>query len=493
MPFTELAGIPKKYPLKVALVTDCANLAQEALNRCGINEEWGTRFIIYRRKYLDRSSREWREQDEEAARVIETYERLLDENGLIDFDGMVQLGLHLVENFEWVRNILSAKYPVLVVDEYQDLGIALDRIVNILCFHTGIRLLAVGDPDQSIYGFQGAEPSLLKNLAVREDVESVQLHLNYRCGSRIIRASTAALDEKRDFQSSIDEPGIVYIHECKGGLEEQVKLVCNTIIPNALEASSPTKLGSIAVLYRQASIGDRIADAVSAKGWNYIRVDRGNPYQATPLTYWLEDCAKWCSDGWRSGEPRLSDLIRQWHSFNARITSPQKLRMLTIDFVKFLYNHRLYALSFNTWLNDFLDNGLRGALNEEPLLRDEKLAVDKLQMITSTGQVLASYTVSTFGGLGGSPEHLNLSTMHASKGLEYNIVIMIGLEQGIIPGFRDGQKELAESRRIFYVGLTRAKYEVYLLYSGWYEAPIGYRRNNGPSRFIAEIQQSLSV
>jgi superfamily I DNA/RNA helicase len=67
-----------------------------------------------------------------------------------------------------------------------------------LCFSAGIRLLAVGDVDQSIYGFTGADPALLQKLSEREDVETVRLRLNYRCGSGIVTASSYALGEDRD-------------------------------------------------------------------------------------------------------------------------------------------------------------------------------------------------------------------------------------------------------------------------------------------------------
>src|SRR3954465_12711667 len=94
---------------------------------------------------------------------------------------------------------LLAKYPVLV-DEYQDLGTALHRMVMGLCFSTGVRLFAVGDVDQSIYGFPGANPALLQRLSERADVERVSLRLNYRSGARIVTASQYALGEDRGYE-----------------------------------------------------------------------------------------------------------------------------------------------------------------------------------------------------------------------------------------------------------------------------------------------------
>ena len=196
LPYAHLTPLPKKYPITVASTEEVEEVQQEALDKTIGNERWGPRFDKFRRSHLDRTAANWRGDDSDAAAAIEKYESLLDERGLIDFDGMVLIGLHLVEQYEWIRRALAARFPVLVVDEYQDLGQALDRIVQCLCFKAGMRLVAVGDPDQSIYGFTGAEPSLLKNLAERDDVETVTLRLNYRCGSAIIRASEAALGNK---------------------------------------------------------------------------------------------------------------------------------------------------------------------------------------------------------------------------------------------------------------------------------------------------------
>ena len=137
---------------------------------------------------------------------------------------MVLAGYSLIKAHAWVRKALKSKYPVLVVDEYQDLGIPLHQIVTHLCFDGGMRLFAVGDPDQSIYGFTGARPALLNEIADREDVEAVRLRLNYRCGKTIIVASTIALAEKRDFESAEDHQGVVQDYECQQGFDEQVAL-----------------------------------------------------------------------------------------------------------------------------------------------------------------------------------------------------------------------------------------------------------------------------
>ena len=146
-----------------------------------------------RRTILDRDSSEWNAEPARETTVIEAYEALLLENGLIDFDGLVLVGLELVEKHDWVRRSIRAKYPVIVIDEYQDLGLPLHRMVLALMNKAGVRIIAVGDPDQSIYGFTGARPGLLRTLEALPNVEAIRLKLNYRCADQIIAASRTLL------------------------------------------------------------------------------------------------------------------------------------------------------------------------------------------------------------------------------------------------------------------------------------------------------------
>jgi DNA helicase-2/ATP-dependent DNA helicase PcrA len=149
---------------------------------------------------------EWQE-DEQLAALVTRYEGLLRQGGMIDFDDMILIGLRLIESRRWVRRALRARFPVIVVDEYQDLGVSLHRIVESLCFGGGSRLFAVGDPDQSIYGFTGARPELLRELANSPRVESVRLPFNYRSGPTIVRAAEIALGEARGYEGRGNQVG----------------------------------------------------------------------------------------------------------------------------------------------------------------------------------------------------------------------------------------------------------------------------------------------
>lgn len=496
-PYARLAGIPLPLPLRVATADErdkCWAAAVEAV--MGSNEnprDWMFRCDVYRRTHLDRDKPNWRGDYADAARVIEAYEKGLLNSGCVDFDTMVLFGLQLIEKHAWVRKALRARFPILVVDEYQDLGHALHRIVLCLCFKARMRLIAVGDPDQSIYGFTGADPGLLRDLAEYDDIESVQLQLNYRCGSTIISASEIALGEVRGFQSEADEVGILDIHHRPLGSRDQASFICDSIIPASLKRRKGRKLGDIAILYRSQYDGNEISQAVEHRRWDFVRIDQGNPYPRSPLVFWLEDCAAWCSGGWESGMPRLSEIIWTWVRFNESIMDETGQHKLRKDLVRFLYSHRIPDESLSQWLSEFCAHCLDPALRNEPRLADDRVAVAKLAEICGTNARLAAFTVSAFGGQGGSGTHLNLMTLHSAKGLEFDVVVLMGLEEGKIPDYRSNtDAKLREDRRLFYVGLTRARHEVHLVYSGWYMNQYGRRFTKGESRFVTEVRKSLS-
>ena len=119
-------------------------------------------------------------------------------------------------------------------------------------------------------------------------------------------------------------------------------------------------------------------------------------------------------------------------------------------------------------------------------MADEVEAFKSLYEVCKEGNSLSQFTVADFGGQRGSPDRLNLTTIHSAKGLEYDVVIMMGLEQGRLPRFRATASEEKEARRLFYVAMTRARHEVHLLWSGWYDNK-GKRYSDGRSKFVDEV------
>lgn len=501
VPFAKLAGIPIQDPVAVATANEQKRIFEESLKRIRGDENpanFRTRFNTYRRTCFGRHLPDFEANDEDAAAVAEEYDRQLSAAGLTDFDQMVEIGLRLIDDHEWVRKALKGRFPILVVDEYQDMPPALDRLVRTLCFGSGVRLFAVGDPDQSIYGFNDASPDLLRQLSLRDDVETIELKLNYRSGQHIISAAERALGEVRNYRSSSEEPGVIVIHKLTGGVEDQARAIIETIIPEALIRTPGLDLGDVAVLYRNQYVAEPFAKAAEAAGWKFIRQDNGNPIPRSPLIDWIQDCASWCSDGWRTGQPRLSALLNAWVNFHRRSDPDLDLRVLRSEVVRFLHSHRTPDTSAFEWLTSFHNACVKTYLERATDARDEPSNISKLLEIFGPEGQLAAFTVKALAGQGGAKDHLNLMTLHTAKGLEFPIVIMPALEEGQFPDFRAVQfadrgfdKQLREERRLFYVGLTRAKREIHLLWSGWYKTKNG-RRGSQPSRYLAEVAAAMN-
>jgi DNA helicase-2/ATP-dependent DNA helicase PcrA len=141
---------------------------------------------------------------------------------------------------------------------------------------------------------------------------------------------------------------------------------------------------------------------------------------------------------------------------------------------------------------DFRDLLLKEVLKREVTLRDESAAVVNLLRVTGKNGKLNELTVAGLGGQAGSPEHLNLVTLHSAKGLEFDVVVMMGMEQGRMPNWSAKTVEdKREPRRLFYVGLTRSRHEVHITYSGFTVNRQGRRFDNGPSEFAIEVAKRL--
>jgi DNA helicase II / ATP-dependent DNA helicase PcrA len=418
-----------------------------------------------RRRDVDRSLPEWRGLNPDLATFIEAYEAELRSRGLIDFDDMPLIAFRMIKEHAWIRAALYARYPVLFIDEYQDLGHALHELVLLLCFAGGIRLFAVGDSDQSIYGFNGANPELLQSLIARPNVREIRLRFNYRSGTKIIRASLGALGEERDYRGRDGAPeGELFFWKVKGNLDTQARAICQQILSQIL-VRHPAE--EVAILYRAAWLGDKIAAELDAIGTPYLRTD-GNALikRSSRLARFIEGCARWSTGGWKNADPPYGRLLSQAKTlvFPGRCNDHEEFE-LSGQLITFLRSGINSSETSHVWLQRFKREIIEPwqALSRNPQTEWEVCS----DMIRDTSPARGKdIPLNIFAGRIEGTGRVSLSTLHSSKGREFDAVIMYGMNAGAIPNQRDGKSPngLREARRLFYVGVTRPRKELAVVY-----------------------------
>ena len=466
-----------------------------------------------------------------AARVYLSYAATLKAYQAVDFDDLIVLPVELFSQHPAVLDKWQNKLRYLLVDEYQDTNACQYTLLKLL---TGPRaaFTAVGDDDQAIYGWRGADIENLRGLP-RDypKLKVIKLEQNYRSTVRILKAANAVIahNEKlfeKTLWSDLGHGDPITVTACRDGEREAEHVVMKLL---AHKFEHKTQFSDYAILYRgnfQARVieqflrdqrvpyslsgGQSFFDKSEIKDiCAYLRLlanSDDDPAFIRAVTTPRRGVGGTTLEalGTYAGERHISLFAAVFEEGFAQRVQPRQLQPL-IDFCEFInrieyralrepagrvMDDLLAATGYEAWLNDGEDK--RAALTRwENVLElkrwlSDKGEADEKNLIDLT-QTIALINMLDKQDDGSRPDAVQLSTLHASKGLEYPHVFLIGVEEGVLPHRECIENDtVEEERRLMYVGITRAQRSLHLSYAE--------RRKMGrdfigcePSRFIEEM------
>ena len=421
-----------------------------------------------------------------ALKAAISFEELLIQNEYLDFISMVKKSVELIKNESYVRKALEAKYPWIIVDEYQDLGKPLHELILTLLNLTRIKVFAVGDADQSIYDFQGAAPDYLIELSQRQDVSCIHLKNNYRSSQTIVDASEYVLKSSRGYIASgklQDYHAKLEFIECSKGMDEQYERVIEQISRFHTEG---IPYHEIAVLVGNNKQVTELAQECSRQ--NIPAYIARQTFRLTDLIIWIQNCAKGVSD---KCSVSFDEICSTWKSFisQKRIISEDDYFLLKRTIFQTLTASKVYKDNLSEWLC-YLDKkvGIVSAFTASERYPDE---IDNYNKLLETARSHDTQLTIKFLTRLGIPENqVVLTTRHSSKGLEFDVVILPGMEKDSFPSYYDNTpRKLAEARRLCFVSVSRARKACILIRSKNLQNQYGRWFSKEPSPFWVALQE----
>ncbi len=480
--------------------------------------------------------------DEKTARVYAEYQKRLKESNALDFDDLLLKPIELFQKNKKILETYQDRFPYILVDEYQDTNRAQYVLLKLLA-QKYRNICVVGDDAQSIYAFRGADiRNILDFKEEFPDCKTFRLEQNYRSTKTILAAAD------RVIKNNVDQ-----IHKdlwTRNSDGERISLmVCNDdreegqLIVNHLQkeiAGKKLDLNDSAVLYRTNAQSRSLEDAFRRNGIPYVIVGGIEFYKRKEikdllaylrLVVNLQDdesfvriinvplrgigettikrlqahAAKQRSCLWagllgicgeepirRSGIPPLSSRVvqslRKFHGMISKYVrlkqemSPSELSRALVDELGILHDLKEEGTpeALARWENvQELLSAISQYSEDNPQATLENF-LEEVALITDIDKWDENRNAVT------------LMTSHSAKGLEFEIVFIAGLEEGLFPFYRSvlDQKELEEERRLYYVAITRAKTKLYLSWAR-VRYRFGSKTYTSPSRFLGEIDQAL--
>ncbi|RQN12000.1 ATP-dependent helicase [Clostridium butyricum] len=402
-------------------------------------------------------------------KVAIEYEKRLHAKGYLDYEAVVKFATILIQNEQYVRKSLSKRFPWILIDEYQDLGRPLHEMILALFTNTNIKIFAVGDPDQSIYGFTGAIPDYLNEIYSRDDIISIELKNNYRSNQDIIDASQIFLKENRGYKAKtrLEEQANFDFVVCNTGIEEQYMYCVQNIIPKY--RGKGITFEDIAVIVQYNKHAKELARICKEENLPYYIAK--HEYDRSDFIIWIEKCAAWVIDNTTQS---FEDIFDFWKNLINRHCSNKINSQNSIfekrNLQKVLKNSKVYSDKLEKWIKFIINTlDLLNLLNKSTIYPEESSNIDKfIKVIKESGY--SNENIGLFSKIGKPENQITITTRHSSKGLEFEVVIILGMEEGNFPDYRSvTQRQIEEEERICFVCISRAKSACVLVRSEYYD------------------------
>ncbi len=469
---------------------------------------------------------------EQIAKVYELYQKRLKENNAIDFDDIINYTIKILLENPDVLTYYADKFQYILVDEYQDTNKSQFTLITMLASRHG-NVTAVGDNDQGIYSFRGADISNILNFE-RDfpGTKIIKLEQNYRCTGNILKAANAVIKNnevkyKKELWTNNEVGQLPKIYSAKNEYDEGSFIVQQI---NHLKREEYFKYSDFAVLYRMNTQSRAIEDIFNREGIpykivgglkfyerkeikdiiSYLRLIQ-NPADNLSLKRIINEPKRGIGKASLENIEELANRTEQSMYEvikNADQYGLNRVFLNSREFVNLIEEMRAKKdeIELSELITSILKkSGYTKALEDEKNIEAENRIANLdefLNVAIEFEEESADNTLSEFlegitlssdlDNMEESEDTVTLMTLHSAKGLEFPAVFLVGLEEGVFPGYKSiGEpKELEEERRLCYVGITRAKQYLFLTFSKQ-RTVFGSTSCNPVSRFLKEIPPEL--
>lgn len=424
---------------------------------------------------------------EAASRVYINYHQLLTKNAALDFDDLLVKTVRLFESHSDILAAYQEQYQYILVDEYQDTNKAQYLITKMLAGRNR-NICVVGDASQSIYRWRGADfRNIINFKSDYPDAHEFHLEQNYRSTQNILDAAHGVISK------NTTHPVLKLWTEKNGG--DQITLYeartehdeANFLTQTILQASRP--FHDFAVLYRTNAQSRVLEEAFLHAGIPYVLIGGTRFYERKEIKDVLAYLRVIANPRDTISMKRIEKLgkgrLAKFQAYLKELTDKNTLvGLTTLELLDQTLEQTHYLELYDANVEEEayrLENikELRSVATEFPMLSE---------FLETVALVEQEYEPTTMKAREKNRDAVTLMTLHSAKGLEFPIVAIIGMEEGLFPHSRAlmDKDELEEERRLCYVGITRAKEKLYLTYANR-RLFFGTRTQNMISRFIADI------